>query len=135
MTFALAAGDLFKLDAPGEFEETIISKCIDQYIAVSSARHRPSKQSKADVSLPALETTFAAGAADGSALIRPRPRSRSLPSRPSRFSRACQPTIPSSIPRSSLLPKKAGRARLSKHLTRRHSGPWSESSSVCSITA
>ena len=36
MTFALAAGDLFRLDSPGEFEETIISKCIDQYIAVSS---------------------------------------------------------------------------------------------------
>jgi len=71
MAFALAAGDLFKLDAPGEFEETIISKCVDQYIAVTSARHRPSKQAKNDASLPALETTFATGGADGSALISP----------------------------------------------------------------
>ncbi|KAK4187483.1 armadillo-type protein [Podospora australis] len=71
MTFALAAGPLFSLDAPGEFEETIISKCVDQYIAVSSAQHTPSKQTKIDVSLPALETTFGAGALDGSALISP----------------------------------------------------------------
>jgi 26S proteasome regulatory subunit N2 len=71
MTFALAAGDLFKLDAPGEFEETIISKCIDTYIAVHSARHRPTKHAKNDTSLPALETTFASGGPDGSALISP----------------------------------------------------------------
>uniref|UniRef100_L2FL53 26S proteasome regulatory subunit RPN2 n=1 Tax=Colletotrichum fructicola (strain Nara gc5) TaxID=1213859 RepID=L2FL53_COLFN len=71
MTFALAAGDLFKLDAPGEFEETIISKCIDQYIAASSAQHTAPKSPKNDNSLPALATTFASGAADGSALISP----------------------------------------------------------------
>lgn len=71
MTFALAAGPLFKLDAPGEFEETIISKCVDQYIAVSSARHTPAAPSKNDVSLPALTTTFAGGLADGSALLSP----------------------------------------------------------------
>ncbi|KAJ9150323.1 26S proteasome regulatory subunit RPN2 [Pleurostoma richardsiae] len=69
MTFALAAGDLFKLDAPGEFEETIISKCVDQYIAISSAHHTPSKQAKAD-DLPGLETTFG-GSVDGSAVISP----------------------------------------------------------------
>ncbi|KAH6847549.1 armadillo-type protein [Chaetomium sp. MPI-CAGE-AT-0009] len=61
MTFALAAGPLFKLDAPSEFEETIISKCVDQYIA----------QSKNDVALPALATTFGSGSLDGSALISP----------------------------------------------------------------
>ncbi|KAK4034319.1 armadillo-type protein [Parachaetomium inaequale] len=71
MTFALAAGPLFKLDAPGEFEETIISKCVDQYIAVSSSRHTPSKQSKNDIALPALATTFGSGSLDGSALISP----------------------------------------------------------------
>ncbi|GJC84496.1 26S proteasome regulatory subunit rpn2 [Colletotrichum liriopes] len=71
MTFALAAGDLFKLDAPGEFEDTIISKCIDQYIAVSSAKHTVPKSPQNDNSLPALATTFASGAADGSALISP----------------------------------------------------------------
>ncbi|KAL2174816.1 armadillo-type protein [Thermothelomyces heterothallicus CBS 202.75] len=69
MTFALAAGPLFKLDAPGEFEETIISKCIDQYIAVSSSRHTPAKLSKNDIELPALATTFGSGSLDGSALI------------------------------------------------------------------
>jgi 26S proteasome regulatory subunit N2 len=71
MTFALAAGPLFKLDAPGEFEETIISKCVDQYIAVSSSRHTPSKLSKNDIALPALATTFGSGSLDGSALISP----------------------------------------------------------------
>lgn len=70
MTFALAAGDLFKLDAPGEFEETIISKCVDQYIAVSSSRHTPAKQSKGEASLPPLETTFAGGI-EASSLISP----------------------------------------------------------------
>src|SRR6478609_10221669 len=57
MTFALAAGPLFSLDNPGEFEQTIIEKCIDQYIAVSSARHASEKVAKADISLPALATT------------------------------------------------------------------------------
>ncbi|KAK4141340.1 armadillo-type protein [Dichotomopilus funicola] len=71
MTFALAAGPLFKLDAPGEFEETIVSKCVDQYIAVSSSRHTPSKVSKNDIALPALATTFGSGSLDGSALISP----------------------------------------------------------------
>ncbi|PSR78065.1 26S proteasome regulatory subunit rpn2 [Coniella lustricola] len=70
MTFALAAGDLFKLDAPGEFEETIISKCIDQYIAISSAAHTPSKLSRND-SLPALETTFGATLPDGPSIVSP----------------------------------------------------------------
>jgi 26S proteasome regulatory subunit N2 len=71
MSFALAAGDLFRLDAPGEFEETIISKCVDQYIAVSSSRHTPSKQAQVDAELPAIATTFAAGSADGAVMISP----------------------------------------------------------------
>lgn len=69
MSFALAAGDLFKLDAPGEFEETIISRCIDQYIAVNSAEHIP-KTSRVDTSLPLLADTFAAGV-DGSTVVSP----------------------------------------------------------------
>ncbi|KAL2268777.1 hypothetical protein VTJ83DRAFT_3623 [Remersonia thermophila] len=72
MTFALAAGPLFKLDAPGEFEETIISKCIDQYIAVSSARHTPSKSTKTAIDLPAIATTFGgASSLETSTLISP----------------------------------------------------------------
>ncbi|KAK0649021.1 armadillo-type protein [Cercophora newfieldiana] len=71
MTFALAAGPLFKLDEPGEFEETIISKCIDQYIAASSQRHAPPKQSKNDISLPALSIPFGGSGGEGAALISP----------------------------------------------------------------
>lgn len=70
MTFALAAGDLFKLDAPSEFEETIISKCVDQYIAISSSNHTPSQRAKND-DLPTLETTFGAALPEGSSLISP----------------------------------------------------------------
>lgn len=70
MTFALAAGDFFKLDAPGEFEDTIISKCIDQYIAISSSTHAPSNLLRND-SLPALETTFGTAFPEGSSLVSP----------------------------------------------------------------
>jgi 26S proteasome regulatory subunit N2 len=67
MTFALGAGDLFKLDKEGEFEETIISKCVDTYINVSAARHSiPQEVSKAGA-LPTLATTFATGSADANA--------------------------------------------------------------------
>jgi 26S proteasome regulatory subunit N2 len=58
MTFALDAGDLFKLDKGGEFEETIISKCIDTYINVSAARNLVPHAKTRDVSLPTLATTF-----------------------------------------------------------------------------
>lgn len=35
MVFALGAGKLFDLDREGEYEDTIISKCVDTYIALS----------------------------------------------------------------------------------------------------
>lgn len=57
MVFALAAGPLFKLDAPGEFEETIISKCVDQYISITTAKHAAPRTSS-DADLPELATTF-----------------------------------------------------------------------------
>ena len=38
MAFALGSGKHFKLDQPGEFEDTIISKCVDTWIALSAAR-------------------------------------------------------------------------------------------------
>lgn len=38
MAFALGAGKLFSLDRTGEFEDTIISKCVDTYIALSASR-------------------------------------------------------------------------------------------------
>ena len=37
MVFALGAGKLFDLDREGEFEDTIISKCVDTYIDLSGA--------------------------------------------------------------------------------------------------
>ncbi|KAL8849711.1 MAG: hypothetical protein Q9221_005321 [Calogaya cf. arnoldii] len=37
MIFALGAGKLFDLDHEGEFEDTIISKCVDAYIALSGS--------------------------------------------------------------------------------------------------
>lgn len=36
MLFALGAGDLFDISASGEYVETIISKCIDEYITIRS---------------------------------------------------------------------------------------------------
>ncbi|CAK7225214.1 proteasome regulatory particle base subunit [Sporothrix eucalyptigena] len=67
MTFALAAGDLFKLDSPGQFEETIISKCIDQYIASCAADHR-APQASADA-LSSIETKV--GGLESSTLLSP----------------------------------------------------------------
>ncbi|KAK6949688.1 hypothetical protein Daesc_009772 [Daldinia eschscholtzii] len=73
MFFALAAGELFKLDNPGEFEETIISKCVDHYIATKNENHTVVSKKDGDASLPALATAFSSTTADGnaSALISP----------------------------------------------------------------
>ncbi|KAI0126303.1 26S proteasome regulatory subunit rpn2 [Xylariales sp. AK1849] len=72
MFFALAAGDLFKLDTPGEFEETVISKCVDHYIAAKNENHTVlSQKDKEDKSLPALATAFSGGNENASALISP----------------------------------------------------------------
>ncbi|GAO17895.1 hypothetical protein UVI_02030080 [Ustilaginoidea virens] len=68
MVFALAAGDLFKLDAPGEFEETIISKCVDQYIATNAAKNSKPRAAK-NTDLPELTTTFSS--ASDSAVLSP----------------------------------------------------------------
>ncbi|CAM1508568.1 Fc.00g054160.m01.CDS01 [Cosmosporella sp. VM-42] len=69
MVFALAAGDLFKLDSPSEFEETIISRCVDQYIAVTAAKKLSTKTSKS-TDLPELATSFTSGS-DGAAVLSP----------------------------------------------------------------
>jgi 26S proteasome regulatory subunit N2 len=62
MTFALGAGDLFRLDHGGEFEETIISKCVDQYIAVSALHHSAPQETSRNGAMPTLATSFANGA-------------------------------------------------------------------------
>ncbi|KAH8816568.1 putative 26S proteasome regulatory subunit rpn2 [Xylogone sp. PMI_703] len=67
MTFALGAGDLFKLDNHGEFEDTIISKCVDQYIAMSAQRNAPSQEGARKSSLPALATSLANAAGEPNA--------------------------------------------------------------------
>ncbi|KAL7620115.1 proteasome regulatory particle base subunit [Parahypoxylon ruwenzoriense] len=67
MFFALAAGELFKLDNPGEFEETIISKCVDHYIATKNENHSVIGKKDKDTSLPALATAFSSASADGNA--------------------------------------------------------------------
>lgn len=68
MAFALGAGKHFKLDRAGEFEETIISKCIDTFIALSAARD-PSVVAAAPSSQ--LDTSFSQtdGAASMSASL------------------------------------------------------------------
>jgi 26S proteasome regulatory subunit N2 len=58
MTFALGAGNLFRLDHPGEFEETIISKCVDQYIAVSALHHSAPQETTRNGTMPTLATSF-----------------------------------------------------------------------------
>lgn len=66
MTFALGAGDLFKLDNESEFEDEIISRCMETYIRIEKAKHNAPKAAK-DGSLPTLATSFAVGGPDTSA--------------------------------------------------------------------
>lgn len=73
MYFALAAGDLFKLDNPGEYEETVISKCVDHYIAAKNENLSvvSQKTKDKDTALPALATAFTNEGNNASALISP----------------------------------------------------------------
>ncbi|KAL2013289.1 hypothetical protein VTN00DRAFT_814 [Thermoascus crustaceus] len=48
MVFALGAGKLFNLDNGGEFEETIIAKCVDTFISLSAA-NKPSADQPANL--------------------------------------------------------------------------------------
>lgn len=64
MAFALGAGKHFKLDHPGEFEDTIISKCVDTWIALSATKD-PSLVAASSDPTTDLDTAFAAG--DGAA--------------------------------------------------------------------
>ena len=61
MTFALGAGDLFKLDNEGEFEDEIISRCVETYISITAAKHSAPQASAKSGSLPTLATSFAGG--------------------------------------------------------------------------
>ncbi|KAF2088798.1 26S proteasome regulatory complex, non-ATPase subcomplex, Rpn2/Psmd1 subunit [Saccharata proteae CBS 121410] len=58
MVFALGAGKLFSIDNPGEFEDTIVAKCVDTYIAISAMYNPPVPASTAGQPPPQLTTAF-----------------------------------------------------------------------------
>ncbi|KAI9690462.1 MAG: proteasome regulatory particle base subunit [Bathelium mastoideum] len=61
MTFALGAGKLFELEQSGEFEDTIVAKCIDTYIALSSLFNPPKPASSVGRDASQLATSFPTG--------------------------------------------------------------------------
>ncbi|KAF2823315.1 26S proteasome regulatory complex, non-ATPase subcomplex, Rpn2/Psmd1 subunit [Ophiobolus disseminans] len=72
MVFALGAGKLFDIHKAAEFEETIMAKCLDTYIAISAMHNPPTPVSKANQAPPQLSTSFpvnSAGAANTSASL------------------------------------------------------------------
>ncbi|KAI4183497.1 MAG: hypothetical protein LQ346_006311 [Caloplaca aetnensis] len=82
MIFALGAGKLFNIDHEGEFEDTIISKCVDTYIALSGTV----PASTTNQPPPQLTTAFSSNANGASSI------SASLASPTTPFS---QSTLPS----------------------------------------
>jgi len=58
MVFALGAGKHLDLERPGEFEDTIIAKCVDSYIAISSLHNPAVPASVAGQAPPQLTTAF-----------------------------------------------------------------------------
>ncbi|CAI6335943.1 unnamed protein product [Periconia digitata] len=58
MVFALGAGKLFDIHNSGEFEETILAKCLDTYIALSAMHNPPTPISRANHAPPQLITSF-----------------------------------------------------------------------------
>ncbi|KAI9782546.1 MAG: proteasome regulatory particle base subunit [Peltula sp. TS41687] len=58
MVFALAGRKFFDLDRGGEFEDTIISKCVDTYIALSAMRHSSAPETSTQHLPPQLTTAF-----------------------------------------------------------------------------
>ena len=72
MIFALGAGELFSLDKEGEFEDTILSKCVDTYIALSSSQRSDAPTSASNQTPSQLITSFPQstnGAASTSAVL------------------------------------------------------------------
>lgn len=67
MVFALGAGKLFDLDHEGEFEDTIISKCVDTYISLSdTALSNDSNQPPAQLNTAFPSTTNGASSTSAS---------------------------------------------------------------------
>ncbi|PVI03370.1 26S proteasome regulatory complex, non-ATPase subcomplex, Rpn2/Psmd1 subunit [Periconia macrospinosa] len=65
MVFALGAGKLFDIHQSGEFEETILAKCLDTYIALSAMHNPPTPISRANHAPPQLITSFDKAASGG----------------------------------------------------------------------
>ncbi|KAL9625002.1 MAG: hypothetical protein Q9160_000731 [Pyrenula sp. 1 TL-2023] len=61
MAFALGAGKLFNLDYAGEFEDTIISRCVDTFIALSAMNDPTLAAVSAQKQPPQLKTAFSQG--------------------------------------------------------------------------
>ena len=68
MVFALGAGKLFDLDHEGEYEDTIISKCVDTYIALSDSSI-PSDSNQPPTQLNTAFPSTAKGASSTSASL------------------------------------------------------------------
>ncbi|GAM89363.1 hypothetical protein ANO11243_074000 [Dothideomycetidae sp. 11243] len=62
MVFALGAGKLFDLERAGEYEETIVAKCIDTYIALSAMHNPPSPASTTNQTSTQLADAFPSNA-------------------------------------------------------------------------
>ncbi|KAF2021985.1 26S proteasome regulatory complex, non-ATPase subcomplex, Rpn2/Psmd1 subunit [Aaosphaeria arxii CBS 175.79] len=102
MVFALGAGKLFDIHHNGEFEETILAKCLDTYIALSAMHNPPTPISRANQAPPQLITSFsnqAGGASTAASMTSPiTPFSQSaLPSK-SLLSRQDSETFDPTIP-------------------------------------
>ena len=72
MLFALGAGKLFDIDKDGEFEDTIVSKCVDTYISLSASQKSEAPTNASNQTLPQLTTSFPTstnGAASTSAVL------------------------------------------------------------------
>ena len=61
MAFALGAGKFFDINHAGEFEDTIISKCVDTFIALSANRDPTLAAASADSQPHQLTTAFPQG--------------------------------------------------------------------------
>ena len=106
MAFALVAGKFFDIDHTGEFEDTIISKCVDTFIALSANRDPTLATASADSQPHQLTTAFPQGG-DGATST-----SASLTSPTTPFSQSALPSksLLSRVSTTSFDPTQAGGA-------------------------
>lgn len=106
MAFALGAGKFFDIDHAGEFEDTIISKCVDTFIALSANRDPALATAAADSQPHQLTTAFPQGV-DGATST-----SASLTSPTTPFSQSALPSrsLLSRVSTTSFDPTQAGGA-------------------------